>query len=56
MRKHFFHSEGDQTMAQVAQRGCGVLEDVQKPTGTRQVGLDSLQRCLPASAVPLFCN
>ena len=65
-RKKLLHSVSEQTLEEVAQRGCGVsiLGDTQKPTGdgpkqlglgdptlSKGVGLDSLQRSLPTSTL-----
>ena len=68
-RETLFHCEGDQALAQVAQRACGVsiLEDIQKPSadGPGQLalggpawaaGLDQMasRGPFPASAAPWF--
>lgn len=64
-QKNVIHCEGDQTLAQVAQRGCGVsvLGDTQMLTehgpehpavlgpACSEVGAD-FQRSLPTSAIP----
>jgi len=66
-RKYFFTCKGNQTLEQVAQRGCGasIYEDMQNLTGhspvlgnllwltllEQGVGLDDLKRSLPNSMI-----
>lgn len=53
-KKKLFYHEGGQTLAQVAQRGCGItiLGDIQNSTGQgpeQGIGLNDLQMSLPTS-------
>jgi len=60
VRKSFFYCKHDQTLAQVAQRGCGVsiLEDIQNLTGRgpeqRAVGDPALSRGMILSLYDFF--